>query len=93
MSINTQKYHRMNLCIEIPALGGDFPKTGTSRFHDILMYVHALTERSMEDAKLEIANCIVTYSTEFNVNSELKPEVWGDNREEEPLSIRTEPDK
>lgn len=92
MSINTQRYHRMNICIEVPAVGGDFPKTGMSRFSDIIDYVKMISERGPQepDARIEIAGCIATFGVEFNVNSELKPELWADNRE---APVRVRPDE
>jgi len=65
--------HRMNICIEVPAIvaEGIDPKASLVSFPDMINYIQALAERTKEDAKGQIANARFSYSTEWAVFPEL----------------------
>ncbi len=65
--------HRMNLCIEVPAIP-NMEKAGLISFYDMLRYLQALAEQSNHDAKGEIGGARFAFSTEWNVQSNLKGE-------------------
>jgi hypothetical protein len=65
--------HRMNLCIEVPAIvsPGIDPKASLVRFADMLEYIKALVERTKDDAKGEIGGARFSYSTEWATRPEM----------------------
>lgn len=74
-----QKYHRMNICIEVPAIEapGIDPTASFVRFSDMIMYIQGMVERSKPgdtEIRASIAGAHFQISTEHGVESEINPD-------------------